>query len=171
MLRDSHPRVRWSALHFIGRLATQFPGAVQVEFSHIIMPALIQALDDPAGQRLTVRARPTGVHPPSRPHPCPLPSQSHAVVAISRMLDDTKQELVVPVLDELVRRLTGLMGTQSPSLLEDVISCVSSLALAAEGQFLPYYKVFMPPLLRNFAALVVRPPPTAPSPCSAGEPP
>lgn len=162
LLHDSNPRVRWSALHFVGRLATHFRGAVQSEFSHVVMPALIQALDDPAGQRLTVRLRAL----PCQPTPsCATrhlahagPAQSHAVVAISHMLDDTNQEHVVPVLDELVRRLTGLMSTQSPTLLEDVISCVSSLAIAADAKFTPYYKVFMPPLLRNFASLVVRAP-------------
>lgn len=52
--QDLHPRVRWAAINAIGQLSTDLGPELQIQFHHLVLPALAGAMDDFQNPRVQV---------------------------------------------------------------------------------------------------------------------
>lgn len=52
--QDGHPRVRWAAINAIGQLSTDLGPDLQVQYHHLVLPALVRAMDDFQNPRVQV---------------------------------------------------------------------------------------------------------------------
>ena len=52
--KDDHPRVRWAAINAIGQLSTDLGPDLQVQHHHVVLPALVGAMDDFQNPRVQV---------------------------------------------------------------------------------------------------------------------
>lgn len=52
--QDPHPRARWAAINAIGQLSTDLGPDLQVQYHHLVLPALVAAMDDYQNPRVQV---------------------------------------------------------------------------------------------------------------------
>ncbi|KAH8867944.1 Importin-5 [Schistosoma japonicum] len=130
-LSDPHPRVRYAACNAVGQMATDFGPKLQKIHHSIVLPALVQTLND-AVPRV----------------------QANAGAALVNFCEKVPQHILVNYLNDLVSKLEQIMNSKFQEMVEhgrklvlmQIVTTVASVADAAEKKFLPYYDRFMPVL-------------------------
>nr|CAH8872708.1 unnamed protein product [Trichobilharzia regenti] len=130
-LSDPHPRVRYAACNSVGQMATDFGPKLQKTHHNIVLPALVQTLDDTVPR-----------------------VQANAGAALVNFCEKVPQNILANYLDGLVSKLEQIMNSKFREMVEhgrklvlmQIVTTVASVADAAEKKFLPYYDRFMPVL-------------------------
>lgn len=55
LFQDPHPRVRWAAINAVGQLSTDLGPDLQIQYHHLVLPALASAMDDFQNPRVQAR--------------------------------------------------------------------------------------------------------------------
>ncbi|KAI8620372.1 armadillo-type protein [Chytriomyces sp. MP71] len=124
-LRDPHPRVRYAACNCIGQMCTDFAPTVQSDYNDVILSNLVPLMDDAANPRV----------------------QAHAAAALVNFMEDADKHKVVPALDEIVRRLVGLLSVGKTYVQEQAVTSIATVADCAGKNFVNYYPAIMPVLI------------------------
>ncbi|CAL8094141.1 unnamed protein product [Calicophoron daubneyi] len=128
-LADPHPRVRYAACNSVGQMASDFGPKLQKAHHSIVLPALVQTLDDTVPR-----------------------VQANAGAALVNFCEKVPQHILVNYLDGLVSKLEQIMNSKFHEMVErgrklvlmQIVTTVASVADAAEKKFSPYYDRFMP---------------------------
>ncbi|KAI9345625.1 armadillo-type protein [Obelidium mucronatum] len=124
-LRDPHPRVRFAACNCVGQMCTDFAPTFQSEYNDIILSNLVPLMDDSANPRV----------------------QSHSAAALVNFMEDADKFKITPVLEEIVRRLVGLLNVEKTYVQEQAITTIATVADCAGKNFVNYYPAIMPVLM------------------------
>ncbi|KAJ3143227.1 hypothetical protein HK100_000026 [Physocladia obscura] len=124
-LGDPHPRVRFAACNCIGQMCTDFAPTFQSDYNDIILSNLVPLMDDSANPRV----------------------QSHAAAALVNFMEDADKHKITPALDEIVRRLVGLLNVEKTYVQEQAITTIATVADCAGKNFVNYYGSIMPVLI------------------------
>ncbi|ORY50953.1 ARM repeat-containing protein [Rhizoclosmatium globosum] len=124
-LRDPHPRVRFAACNCVGQMCTDFAPTFQSDYNDIILSNLVPLMDDSANPRV----------------------QAHSAAALVNFMEDADKHKVAPALDEIVRRLVGLLNVEKTYVQEQAITSIATVADCAEKNFVNYYGAIMPVLI------------------------
>uniref|UniRef100_A0A7S2ZHW7 Importin N-terminal domain-containing protein n=1 Tax=Rhodosorus marinus TaxID=101924 RepID=A0A7S2ZHW7_9RHOD len=121
---DSHPRVRWAAVHCIGQMCTDFAPAMQKNFHAQIVPSLIKIMDDVNQPRV----------------------QSHGAAALINFCEEASPDVIQLYMEGLLTRLMNLLPSPRKLIQEQAVTAVASVADSAGVNFRPFYQSFMPDL-------------------------
>jgi hypothetical protein len=121
LFQDAHPRVRYAAIHCAAQLSTDFSGVLQASYHQLIMPALLNAMDDQVPK-----------------------VQSHAATAIVNFVEDCENTYIQPYLDAVLSKLLHLLRGGRRFVQEQSLSAISAVADCSEQLFLKYYDHIMP---------------------------
>ncbi|KAJ3075622.1 hypothetical protein HDU98_007434 [Podochytrium sp. JEL0797] len=124
-LRDPHPRVRFAACNCVGQMCTDFAPTFQSEYNDVILTNLVPLMDDMSNPRV----------------------QSHSAAALVNFMEDADKHKVTPALDEIVRRLVGLLNVEKTYVQEQAITTIATVADCAGKNFVNYYPSIMPVLI------------------------
>eukprot|EP00761_Pharyngomonas_kirbyi_P010975 gb/GECH01010999.1/.p1 GENE.gb/GECH01010999.1/~~gb/GECH01010999.1/.p1 ORF type:complete len:1091 (+),score=312.68 gb/GECH01010999.1/:1-3273(+) len=124
MFSDQHPRVRFAAIHCIAQLSTDFSPAFQAAFHGMVVPTIINAMDDDVPK-----------------------VQGHAATAIVNFVEPCQNEFIEPYLESLLSKLIFLLQNGKHFVQEQALSAISAVASASEGLFSKYYTRIMPLLM------------------------
>ncbi|KAJ3252760.1 hypothetical protein HDU77_004937 [Chytriomyces hyalinus] len=124
-LRDPHPRVRFAACNCVGQMCTDFAPTFQSEYNDVILTNLVPLMDDAANPRV----------------------QAHSAAALVNFMEDADKHKVTPALDEIVRRLVGLLNVTKTYVQEQAITSIATVADCAGKNFVNYYPAIMPVLI------------------------
>ncbi|KAJ3022606.1 UNVERIFIED_CONTAM: hypothetical protein HDU68_009027, partial [Siphonaria sp. JEL0065] len=124
-LRDPHPRVRFAACNCVGQMCTDFAPTFQADYNDVILQNLVPLMDDVANPRV----------------------QSHSAAALVNFMEDADKHKITPVLDEIVRRLVGLLNVEKTYVQEQAITTIATVADCAGKNFVNYYPSIMPVLI------------------------
>ena len=122
LFRDPHERVRYSACHSVGQLATDFGPLFQIRYYHQVLQSLIMVMDDIKNPRV----------------------QSHAAAAIINFCDHCDKMIIEPYLHSLLSKLAQLLKQENIIVLEQAITAVAAVADCVMDKFIPYYDDFIP---------------------------
>ncbi|KAA0199807.1 Karyopherin (importin) beta 3 [Fasciolopsis buskii] len=128
-LADPHPRVRYAACNSVGQMASDFGPKLQKNHHSIVLPALVQVLDD-AVPRV----------------------QANAGAALVNFCEKVPQHILTNYLEGLVAKLEQIMNAKFQEMVQhgrklvlmQIVTTVAAVADAAEKRFSPYYDRFMP---------------------------
>ncbi|KAM7500304.1 hypothetical protein LguiA_024718 [Lonicera macranthoides] len=120
--QDPHPRARWAAINAIGQLSTDLGPDLQVQYHHLVLPALVAAMDDYQNPRV----------------------QAHAASAVLNFTENCTPELLVPYLDGVVGKLLVLLQNGKQMVQEGALTALASVADSSQEHFQKYYDAVMP---------------------------
>ncbi|KAG9153955.1 hypothetical protein Leryth_000484 [Lithospermum erythrorhizon] len=120
--QDPHPRVRWAAINAIGQLSTDLGPDLQVQYHHLVLPALGAAMDDFQNPRV----------------------QAHAASAVLNFSENCTPEILTPYLDGLVSKLLVLLQHGKQMVQEGSLTALASVADSSQEHFKKYYDAVMP---------------------------
>lgn len=127
--KDAHPRVRWAFCNVCGQMSTDFGDVFQDKYHSVIIPALIEVMNDTQNPRV----------------------QSHAASAIINFCEYAVLESLTPYLDPLMTKFVELLQGNKKIVQEQVVTAVAAVADCITTGFLKYYDVFLP-FLKNIVA-------------------
>ncbi len=117
-----HPRVRWAAINAIGQLSTDLGPDLQVNYHHLVLPALAAAMDDFQNPRV----------------------QAHAASAVLNFSENCTPEILTPYLDGIVGKLLVLLQNGKQMVQEGALTALASVADSSQEHFQKYYDAVMP---------------------------
>ncbi|TPP65936.1 Karyopherin (importin) beta 3 [Fasciola gigantica] len=128
-LTDPHPRVRYAACNSVGQMASDFGPKLQKNHHSIVLPALVQVLDDSVPR-----------------------VQANAGAALVNFCEKVPQHILTNYLEGLVAKLEQIMNAKFQEMVQhgrklvlmQIVTTVAAVADAAEKRFSPYYDRFMP---------------------------
>ncbi|XP_028790376.1 importin-5 [Neltuma alba] len=120
--KDVHPRVRWAAINAIGQLSTDLGPELQVQYHHVVLPALVGAMDDFRNPRV----------------------QAHAASAVLNFTENCTPEILTPYLDGIVSKLLLILQNGKQMVQEGALTALASVADSSQEQFQKYYDAVMP---------------------------
>ncbi|XP_057982849.1 uncharacterized protein LOC131167857 [Malania oleifera] len=120
--QDPHPRVRWAAINAIGQLSTDLGPDLQVQYHHLVLPALAGAMDDFQNPRV----------------------QAHAASAVLNFSENCTPDILTPYLDGIVRKLLVLLQNGKQLVQEGALTALASVADSSQEHFQKYYDAVMP---------------------------
>jgi len=121
---DQHPRVRWAAINAVGQLETDLGPDLQNTQHDVVLPALVQVMDDVGNPRV----------------------QSHAAAAVINFTENCDKLVLGPYLDGLLSKLVSLLVAGTRIVQEQAITAIASVADCVESGFAAYYPRIMPTL-------------------------
>lgn len=123
-------KVRYAAFHVIGQMSTDLQPAFQAEFGTNILKTMINSLDD--------------TYPKLKAHAC---------ASLTNFLEGATDDIVEEYISVLVEKLFKLIIEGSTMCKENAVSCLATVAQAAEDKFKDYYeetmKALSPYLVEN----------------------
>lgn len=147
--QDAHPRVRFAAVHCLGRLAEDFKGKFQPKHHAQVVPALVSLLGNGAECERVRGHAISAVCSFADEDNCPASALTPYLQPLLEALFATLQQGCGPDRPRARGPLPPLTVApqRSPRVLqEEALSAVSSLAAVTGTEFLRFYDVFMPPL-------------------------
>ncbi|KAJ7976391.1 importin-5-like [Quillaja saponaria] len=120
--QDVHPRVRWAAINAIGQLSTDLGPELQIQYHHLVLPALAGAMDDFQNPRV----------------------QAHAASAVLNFTENCTPDILTPYLDGIVSKLLLLLQNGKQMVQEGSLTALASVADSSQEQFQKYYDAVMP---------------------------
>eukprot|EP00923_Selenidium_pygospionis_P007415 GHVN01012702.1.p1 GENE.GHVN01012702.1~~GHVN01012702.1.p1 ORF type:complete len:1220 (+),score=250.88 GHVN01012702.1:149-3808(+) len=121
-LRAEHHRVRYAACQAIGQTALDHKPYFQRAFYQDVLPALVNALDDPVGR-----------------------VSSHAAAALVNFAEEVNKVELRGYTDAIMEKMLPRLDFATPRLIRE--QCVTTVAVVAgvmEEQFLQHYDVVVP---------------------------
>lgn len=115
-----NPKVRYAALHVIGQMSTDLQPAFQGHFGENLLKTMINSLDDEF-PRL----------------------QAHAAASLTNFLEGATDDIVEDHIRTLIEKLMNLIHRENTLCKENAITCLSTVAEAAEDKFQEYYELTM----------------------------
>eukprot|EP00966_Prymnesium_polylepis_P120487 2784430-Prymnesium_polylepis.1 len=94
---DEHPRVRWAAINAVGQMSTDFGPDLQEKLHAVVLPALIQVMDDQCKR-----------------------VQAHAAAAVINFCEHCERETLQPYLQGLLGKLFALLNRDVRRVQEQV---------------------------------------------------
>uniref|UniRef100_A0A7N0ZTG6 Importin N-terminal domain-containing protein n=1 Tax=Kalanchoe fedtschenkoi TaxID=63787 RepID=A0A7N0ZTG6_KALFE len=119
---DNHPRVRWAAINAIGQLSTDLGPDLQVQFHHLVLPALGRAMEDFQNPRV----------------------QAHAASAVLNFSENCTPDILTPYLDDIVAKLLVLLQNGKQMVQEGALTALASVADSSQEHFQKYYEAVIP---------------------------
>ncbi|CAM8887011.1 unnamed protein product [Rhodiola kirilowii] len=119
---DNHPRARWAAINAIGQLSTDLGPDLQVQFHHLVLPALGRAMEDFQNPRV----------------------QAHAASAVLNFSENCTPDLLTPYLDDMVTKLLVLLQNGKQMVQEAALTALASVADSSQEHFQKYYDAVIP---------------------------
>jgi hypothetical protein len=120
--QDPHPRARWAAINAIGQLSTDLGPDLQNQFHHLVLPALVSAMDDYQNPRV----------------------QAHAASAVLNFTENCTPQILAPYLDGVVGKLLILLQNGKQMVQEGALTALASVADSSQEHFQKYYDTVMP---------------------------
>ncbi|EPS59215.1 hypothetical protein M569_15595, partial [Genlisea aurea] len=117
-----HPRVRWAAINAIGQLSTDLGPELQIQYHHLVVPALAASMDDFQNPRV----------------------QAHAASAMLNFSENCTPEILAPYLDGIVSKLLQLLQNNKRMVQEGSLTALASVADSSQEEFKKYYDAVMP---------------------------
>ena len=131
-IQDAHPRVRWASCHAMGQLCIDLGPDIQTDEHMRIVPALLQAMEDPSPR-----------------------VQAHAACAMVNFAsieedpsDSQAQKILQPYLGILVGKLLQLLQSPHKMVQEGSLTAMASIADSAQDAFENYYATVVPILMQ-----------------------
>eukprot|EP01121_Diplochlamys_sp_Union-15-3_P008537 TRINITY_DN226_c0_g2_i1.p1 TRINITY_DN226_c0_g2~~TRINITY_DN226_c0_g2_i1.p1 ORF type:complete len:1104 (-),score=236.07 TRINITY_DN226_c0_g2_i1:54-3329(-) len=121
-VRDSDPRVRWTAANALGQMATDFGPKFQKQFYKQVLPELVFLLDDVDHPRV----------------------QAHSAAALVNFFERFESRLILPYLDGLMSKFFSLIQTPKKILREHVLTGIAGVASSSGQHFIKYYDTIVP---------------------------
>ena len=112
---DPNVRVRWSAIHTIGQLSTDFAPLFQERFHQQILPVISTGMKDDANPRI----------------------QSVSAEATINFCSETNPELMRPYLEKLMNNIMYLLSTKHEAITSAAITATASIADSVKSDFIP----------------------------------
>ncbi|KAL5065352.1 hypothetical protein RYX36_027089, partial [Vicia faba] len=119
---DPNPRVRWAAINAIGQLSTDLGPNLQINYHHLVLPALAGAMDDFQNPRV----------------------QAHAASAVLNFTENCNPDVLIPYLDGIVRKLLVLLQGGNQMVQEGALTALASVADSSQEKFQKYYDAVTP---------------------------
>lgn len=113
----AHPKVRYAAFHVIGQMSTDLQPAFQAHFGENLLKTMINSLEDEV-PRL----------------------QAHAAASLTNFLEGATDDLVENHIKTMIDKLLKLIHKGNTLCKENAITCLATVAEAAEDQFREYYE-------------------------------
>ncbi|KAI4348458.1 hypothetical protein L6164_009181 [Bauhinia variegata] len=120
--QDANPRVRWAAINAIGQLSTDLGPDLQVQYHHLVLPAVAGSMDDFQNPRV----------------------QAHAASAVLNFTENCAPDILTPYLDGIVSKLLVLLQNGKQMVQEGALTALASVADSSQEQFQKYYDAVMP---------------------------
>ncbi|KAL5058955.1 hypothetical protein RYX36_030559 [Vicia faba] len=119
---DPNPRVRWAAINAIGQLSTDLGPNLQINYHHLVLPALAGAMDDFQNPRV----------------------QAHAASAVLNFTENCNPDILIPYLDGIVSKLLVLLQGGNQMVQEGALTALASVADSSQEKFQKYYDAVTP---------------------------
>jgi len=119
---DPHPRVRWSAINAAAQLCMDFGPKPQKLFHKELLPSFLRLLEDVENPKVCSHA-------------------AAAITAFSSKLTSDHRDILRPYMDEILKRLYGMLSVRTPMVLEESLTAVAALCSAVGDFFVPVRNV------------------------------
>lgn len=126
LLKDPNPRVKWAACNCIGQMSTDFSPLLQTKYVSLILPSLIETMNDSNIPRV----------------------RTHAAAALVNFSQESDRVSITPYLEPLFNQLLNMLSQGTPSMQKQAITSIATVADSAEDEFVQYYPTIMPILLQ-----------------------
>ncbi|XP_060845313.1 importin-5-like [Rhopalosiphum padi] len=142
LLKDSHPRVRYSMCNVIVQMGADFSPKFQKKFHEKIVPAILLLLEDNLNPRV----------------------QAHAGAALLNFSKDCPKKILLSYMDLIMVKLENILQARIADLvkgggrlivLEQMVTTIACVANTCEGDFVKFYDHLMPflkEIIRNAVA-------------------
>ena len=114
-VKDPTARVRWTAIHSIGQLSTDFAPLFQKRFHHQILSIISNGMKDDANPRI----------------------QSVSAEATINFCNEANCELIKPYLEELMNNIMYLLSIKNEGIISGAITAAASIADSTKSDFVP----------------------------------
>lgn len=131
LLRDTHPRVRYAALHALGQVSADHAPRLQEQHSEMLVPTIASLIDDDASF-----------------------VAAHACVVFAIFAQELDHDKLVPHISNLMSRLVKKIDNRDATRVErtHAINAVAQIAGILEVDFVPYYLPVVPLLKQMLVA-------------------
>ncbi|KAL5101545.1 hypothetical protein RYX36_005872, partial [Vicia faba] len=119
---DPNPRVRWADINAIGQLSTDLGPNLQINYHHLVLPALAGAMDDFQNPRV----------------------QAHAASAVLNFTENCNPDILIPYLDGILSKLLVLLQGGNQMVQEGALTALASVADSSQEKFQKYYDAVTP---------------------------
>lgn len=120
-LRDSHPKIRFAALHVIGQIADDCQPEFQTKFHGDVIPALLNKLTEEVPRVL-----------------------AHVLAALTNFLEGTPTELTKTYLEVVLNAVFPFVQKGTSLVRENALSAVAAAAESAREYYRPYFEKSVP---------------------------
>lgn len=125
-VKDTHYRVRYSAVHCLGIMCSDFGKKFVNKYSSNILDIFEAGMDETNHPRI----------------------QANCAICVVNYAENVASKLLRPRLDQLLKKLFGLLQQGQKFVQENALSAVSECAENAQAQFVKYYDDFTAQLVR-----------------------
>jgi len=125
-IKDSHYRVRYTAIHCLGIMCSDFGKKFVNKFSSKILDIFESGMEEDHHPRI----------------------QAHSAICVVNYAEKVSSKLLRPRLEQLLRKLVGLLGKPQNFVQENALGAISECADNAQDQFVKYYNDFTSHLMR-----------------------
>jgi len=122
--KDPHARVRFAAINCLGQMASDFSPDFQKNFHQILIPALVEVMDDVSSPQV----------------------QGHAASCVINFAEGAKKDHMILYSEGLLHKLIVLLQGVNRHVQEQAITAIAAIADCLEEKFIPYYDAIMPGL-------------------------
>ncbi|WVQ81844.1 hypothetical protein IAT38_003971 [Cryptococcus sp. DSM 104549] len=119
-VKDEHPRVRYSFLQCLGQMSADLEGAIQSNFADDVLQVCLGLLEDPVNRVRT-----------------------HAAAVLTNFCQEAELHQFERYLGPIVQGLLNIFQTGPVYTQDQVFATISTVAIASEAAFLPYYRDVM----------------------------
>jgi len=125
-MKDSHYRVRYTAIHCLGIMCSDFGKKFVNKFSSKILDIFEAGMGEDQHPRI----------------------QAHSAICVVNYAEKVSSKLLRPRLEQLLRKLVNLLGKPQNFVQENALGAISECADNAQDQFIKYYDDFTSHLMR-----------------------
>jgi len=127
--KDSHGRVRYAAANCMGQLAVDFDEKFCKKFHQLVIPQLVNLLDDPSGPRVIGQAASALVH------------------FLESLPVSIMKKYVSQMVSKIEENMNREVGLGRKFTLQQLVTLLAALAGQLDEDFVEYYERFMPGLM------------------------
>jgi len=116
-LKHPNPKIRYASLHSIGQLADDMPKDFQEAYHATVIPALLEALDDPIPR-----------------------VQAHACAACTNFFENVDPLVLKPHTQVICTKLCAMIQSGISIIKENAVTTLATTAERNEKDFAPYFR-------------------------------
>ena len=120
-IRDPHSRVRYAAINVLGQCASDFAPTFQIDYHSVVVPALLERLDDPSPR-----------------------VQAHSAAGLINFCEHSSKEDLKPYMNPLLHKLYLLLQNSMRFVQTQIVTAIAMVAESSKEEFVNFYGHFMP---------------------------